>query len=163
MAPLLASPPELRSGRTELDSWLADHARSATQAGSARTCLAHSDGEPVGYFALAAGSVEPVRAGTRTRRGMPRHAIPVVLLARLAVSESLQRQGLGRELVRHVCLITLQVARLVAVRALVVDAVDEPTARFYAAAGFTQNDANRLRLEILVKDIEALAGAEASR
>jgi predicted N-acetyltransferase YhbS len=91
---------------------------------------------------------------------MPRHAIPVVLLARLAVSEDAQGQGIGRELVRHAALLTLKVAGLVGVRALVVDAVDEPTADFYEHVGFTPNDANPLRLEILTKDIDALIGNE---
>lgn len=53
---------------------------------------------------------------------MPRHPIPVVLLARLAVSERAQGRGLGRLLVEYAALATVKVARLVAVRALVVDA-----------------------------------------
>ncbi len=82
--------------------------------------MAHREGVAVGYFALAAGSLDPVHAGTRTRAGMPRHPIPVVLLARLAVDEQVQSQGIGRALMRHAALITLRAAALVAVRALVV-------------------------------------------
>lgn len=156
VAPLAAPPPGFRSGRAELDEWLTRHGAAATRSGSARVYLAESEGDAVGYFALAAGSVDPARTGTRTRRGMPRHPIPVVLLARLAVSEDAQGQGVGRELVRHAALLTLRVARLVAVRALVVDALDDPTAGFYAHVGFTANEANPLRLEILVKDLEVL-------
>ena len=60
-------------------------------------------------------------------------------------------------------MITLRAAGLIAVRALVVDALDQPTARFYEHVGFTANERNPLRLEILVKDIEALAAEEPDR
>lgn len=86
---------------------------------------------------------------------MPRHPIPVVLLARLAVGEDFQGQGIGTALVRHAALITVRAAALVAVRALVVDALDQPTARFYERVGFTPNAVDPLRLEALVKDLQA--------
>jgi len=158
VTPLQASPPAFRSGRDELDDWLTKHGLAATQAGSARVYLAHDGGALVGYFGLAAGAVDPAHAGTRTRRGVPRHQVPVVLLARLAVSRHARGQGIGREMVWHAAALTLRVSRLVAVRALVVDALDEIAAGFYAHLGLTPNEANPLRLEILVKDLENLAG-----
>jgi GNAT superfamily N-acetyltransferase len=157
VAPLKAPPARFRSGREEFDRWLGEHGWAATRAGSARVYLARRGDGVVGYFALAAGSVEAARAGTRMRAGMPRHPIPTVLLARLAVSETAQGLGIGRGLVRHSGQITIHVAKLVAVRALVVDALDEPTGRFYEHLGFEPNDANPTRLELLVKDLEALA------
>ena len=89
---------------------------------------------------------------------MPRRPIPVVLLARLAVSERAQGRGLGRLLVEYAALATVKVARLVAVRALVVDALDDVTAQFYTRVGMTPNEDNPLWLEILVKDLEPLVG-----
>lgn len=158
VAALRAPPPAFRSGRVELDDWLARHGLTATRSGSARVYLAEDQTGVVGYFALSAGSVDPARAGTRTRSGMPRHPIPVVLLARLAVSEHAQGRGLGRSLVEHAALVTVKVARLVAVRALVVEAIDEATARFYTQVGMTPNEDNPLWLEVLVKDLESLVG-----
>jgi hypothetical protein len=38
--------------------------------------------------------------------------------------------------------------------------LDEPAAGFYEHVGFTRNEANPMRLEILVKDLELAAGAE---
>jgi predicted N-acetyltransferase YhbS len=83
-----------------------------------------------------------------------------VLLARLAVAEEAKGQGVGRELVRWAADLTVRAARLVAVRALVVDALDGEVAEFYAKVGFTPNEANPLRLEVLVKDLEALGSAQ---
>jgi predicted N-acetyltransferase YhbS len=112
----------------------------------------------VGYLALCAGEVQLAQADERIRRGMPRHPIPAVLLARLAVARDRQGQGVGRELVWHAAALSLRVSRLIAVRALVVDALDEPTARFYEPVGFTRLVAGSLRLRLLVKDLETLAG-----
>jgi GNAT superfamily N-acetyltransferase len=122
--------------------------------------LGYREAEVVGYIALSAGSIDPMLVGTRTSKGMPRHPIPAILLARMAVAEGAQGQGVGRELVAEAARLTLAVARLVAVRALVVDALDEPAASFYEHVGFTRNEANPMRLEMLVKDLELAAGAE---
>lgn len=160
VAVLDAPPPAFCCGREELDGWLERHGLQATRSGSARVYLAHRDGQLVGYFALSAGAVEHERAGVRTRSGMPRHPVPAVLLARLAVAEEAKGHGVGRELVRSVAVLTVQTARLVAVRALVVDALDEDVAEFYAKVGFTPNEANPLRLDVLVKDLDALGSAQ---
>lgn len=156
VAALTVAPPDFTSGREELDRWFAHHALEATRAGSARVYVVHRDERPLGYFALAAGSVDPAHAGTRARRGMPRHPIPVVLLARLAVANQAQGRGIGRQLVRSAAQMTAKVARLIAVRALVVDALDEQAAAFYEHVGFTPMEADSLRLEILVKDLEPM-------
>ena len=42
----------------------------------------------VGYHALAAASVATKTATARVAKGMPRHPVPVVLLARLAVAQA---------------------------------------------------------------------------
>ena len=160
VAALDAPAPSFRSGRPELDQWRRRRGLSATRAGAARVYLGYREAEVVGYIALSAGAIDPVPAGTRTGKGMPRHPIPAVLLARMAAAEKAQRQGVGRELVAEAAGLTLAVARLVAVRALVVDALDEPAAGFYEHVGFTRNQANPMRLEIPVKDLELAAGAE---
>jgi predicted N-acetyltransferase YhbS len=152
-----APPPEFRSGRVELDAWLSRYALQATRVGSARVFLAYEREELVGYFALAAGEVQHEHADARTRSGMPRHPIPVVLLARLAVAEAAQGRGIGRELVWHAAALSLRASRLIAVRALVVDAIDEETAGFYERVGFKRLAPGALRLRMLVKDLERLA------
>jgi N-acetylglutamate synthase-like GNAT family acetyltransferase len=55
--------------------------------------------------------------------------------------------------------LALQASRLIAVRALVVDALDARTAGFYERLGFTPMEHDPLRLEVLIKDLEVLAGA----
>lgn len=52
-------------------------------------------GRVVGYHALTAAALEREAASARILKGMPQYPIPVVLLARLAVDESVARRGMG--------------------------------------------------------------------
>ena len=94
-----------------------------------------------GYFSLTTSGVE--RALTRSMEaldGLPRFPIPAVLLARLAVDERAQGQGLGCYLFEEALGLTLQLARggPVAFRLLVTDAIDESAARFYEHFGLAR-------------------------
>lgn len=67
--------------------WLRRYALQAQSAGTSRVYVTTAAGSPVvlGYYALAAGSVEPTEAPRRLRKGTGRHPIPIVLLTRLGV------------------------------------------------------------------------------
>lgn len=145
-------------GRHELDRWLSDHARGASAAGSARTyvvCDCEQDGRVVGYFALAAGQIERASASARVGAGMPRHPIPVVLLARLGVDESVQNRGLGAFLLADAMRRAASAATAIGVRALIVHAKDESARQFYLRFGFTASPTDRLHLMLLMKDLRA--------
>lgn len=150
-----------RCGRPALDTWLIEHARAATGAGSARTyvvCDREQDDRVVGYFALNAGGVEPASVSPRVRAGMPRHPIPVVLLARLAVDLSVQGHGLGAFLLADAMRRSLAASESIGVRALLVHAKDEAAWRFYARFGFVASPSDPLHLMLLMKDLRASLG-----
>jgi len=58
-------------------------------------------------------------------KGVARHAIPIILLTRLAVDERYQGAGLGRMLVRETLLRVDRAEDEIGVRALLVHAKDE--------------------------------------
>jgi GNAT superfamily N-acetyltransferase len=94
-----------------------------------------------GYFSLSTASVE--RASVEEMPALaklPQFPIPGVLLARLAVDDRVQGQGLGRYLFEEALGLTLQLARTgpVAFRLFVTDAFDEDAARFYRRFGLHQ-------------------------
>ncbi|MFA4928761.1 MAG: GNAT family N-acetyltransferase [Patulibacter sp.] len=151
-----------RCGQPALDTWLVEHARTATGAGSARTyvvCDREQDDRVVGYFALNAGGVEPARALPRVRAGMPRHPIPVVLLARLAADLSVQGRGLGAFLLADAMRRSLAAAESIAFRALPVNAKDKEARAFYERFGFVASPSDPLHLMLLMKDLRASLGA----
>lgn len=111
----------------------------------ARTYVAIDEGQEglrlAGYFSLSTVSVE--RGATEkvpALERLPRFPIPGVLLARLAVDQRVQGQGLGRFLFEEALGLTLQLAQSgpVAFRLFVTDASDEQAARFYEQFGFTR-------------------------
>jgi predicted N-acetyltransferase YhbS len=74
---------------------------------------------------LVVGSVTYDGAPVRMTKGMPRHPVPIMLLARLAVDISWQGKGLGAALVVDAMRRVLRVADIAGVRAMAVHAKDE--------------------------------------
>jgi GNAT superfamily N-acetyltransferase len=86
---------------------------------------------------------------------MPRHPIPAVLLARLAVDRSVQGRGLGAFLLRDAMAHTLAAAAELGIRVMLVHALDEAARDFYLHHGFEPSPTDPMNLQLLVKDIEA--------
>ena len=82
-------------GKPALNEWLLRHARQAQGSGSAKTFVVADDDRVAGYFSLTVGQVDTLEAPERIRKGMGQYPIPVVILARLAVSIQDQGKGIG--------------------------------------------------------------------
>lgn len=147
-------------GVHSLSTWLRKHARNAAASGSARTYVVEDAQQErvVGYHALCAASVSRQNAGPRASRGMPRHPIPAVLLARLAVDNSVQGRGVGAFLLRDAMARTLGASVELGIRTLLVHAQNEAARDFYLHHAFEPSRTNPMNLELLVEDIEASLG-----
>lgn len=150
-------------GVSSLGSWLLDHARTAAASGSARTFVLTDNelGRVVGYHALTVASVSRENAAERVTKGMPRHEIPAVLLARLAVDSAVQGRGLGAWLLRDAMLRTVAVSEEVGIRALLVHAIDDSARAFYTRFRFEPSPTDGNNLQIIIKDIKASLEGEA--
>ena len=144
-------------GQPELDRFLIRHALQAQQTNSAQTYIALNDGEVVGFYTMVAGEVRHADAPERVVKGMPRHPIPLLVLARLAVHTKAQGRGLGAGLLLDALGRTLQVADIVGIRALAVHAKDERAAAFYRHFGFVPSPTDPRHLFMLIKDIRIAA------
>lgn len=154
---------EFDSGNEELDSWLRRHAVAAQQMDSARTLLLVLEGRVLGYFSLTMGSVQRAEAPPKLVRGLPSYPVGMVLLARLAVDRRSQGQGLGAALLAEALRKALVGGDAAAARLVVVDAIDEGAARFYARHGFVAAPEHPLRLYRRMEDIrQSLEGAGSS-
>ena len=78
--------------------------------------------EVVGFYTLVVAQVEYDDAPDRLGKGLARHAIPLMLLARLAIATSWQGKGLGSGLLKDAMLRTLQAADIAEIRAMAVHA-----------------------------------------
>lgn len=113
----------------------------------------------MGYYALAAHKLARDAIPSKVGRGGPVE-IPAVLLARLALSESLRGQGLGAVLVADALQRVVDATQTVAARLVVVDALHERVAQFYEALGFRRIP-SRFFLVQKIADIEvALRGED---
>jgi GNAT superfamily N-acetyltransferase len=145
-------------GQPDLDRFLVRHALQAQQSNSSRTYVAVEDGEVVGFYTIVAGEVRHADAPTRVVKGMPRHPIPLLVLARLAVHSNRQGRGLGAGLLLDALERTLQVADVIGVRALAVHAKDDRAAAFYQHFGFAPSPTDPRHLFMIIKDIRLAAG-----
>lgn len=123
-------------GSNALDFWLKEKARLASKVNTARVFVLADGTEVIGYFALAASSVLRDELPAIMQDNLPRHRIPLLLLARLAIDTRFQGQGLGGDLVKAALQKTLLVSHHVGVVALATNAKDENAQGFYSALGF---------------------------
>ena len=125
-------------GNESLDRWLIRYAGQGERRDATRTFVTTDAGDKVrGYYTLLAGQVEHTEATEAARRGLSRHfPIPVAILARLAVEVHSQGEGLGARLLDDALARVCRAAQEVAVRAVVVHAIDDAAAGFYERFGF---------------------------
>ena len=149
-------------GKPALNEWLLRHARQAHASGSARTFVLLDDQRVTGYFSLSVGQIDSLQAPERVRKGMGSYPIPVVILARLAVSVADQGRGLGVGLLQDAIRRTLAASDQAGVRALLTHPIDEAAARFYLRFGFEISPVREQQLILLLKDARRLLQGGAS-
>lgn len=144
-------------GAEALDRYLKLYALQSQRANSAQTYVAVLNEQVVGYYTLVVGSVTHSDAPERLRKGLPRHPVPIVFFARLAIDRSWQGKGLGSALLLDAIRRVFQVADIAGVRAIAVHAKDENASRFYEHFGFAPFPDQPLTLYCLLKDLRAMA------
>jgi len=140
-------------GKEDLNRLLKRQAWSSPQAHSAQTYVLVKDLRVLGYYSLAAWSVTHEEATERVRKGLARHPIPVILLARLAVDASVHGQGLGSALLKDALLRTAQAADTIGARALLVHAKDDGARAFYEHFTFEASPSDPYHLLLIMKDL----------
>jgi X-X-X-Leu-X-X-Gly heptad repeat protein len=144
------------SGSSAQTEWLRRHALLAQSAGTSRVYVVTEVDSPVvvGYFALAAGSVELADGSARLRKGVGRHPVPVAVLTRLGVDRRARAGGLGRVLVRDALLRVNTAADVIGIRALLIHAGSDRARAFYEhLAEFEPSPTDPLHLFLLLKDL----------
>jgi GNAT superfamily N-acetyltransferase len=141
-------------GQPDLNRWLVRYALQNRRANAAQTYLGVVDRVVVGYYSLVVGQVEYADAPERVQKGLARHPVPIMLLARLAVREDWQGKGIGRALLRDSVLRTLQAADIAGIRAFAVHAKDERARQYYEQFDFIPSPTDPLHLFALLKDVQ---------
>lgn len=148
-------------GREELNRFLTRFALMNQQAGAAQTYVVLTGETVAGYYSLVVGEVAFDDAPQRLSKGLARHPIPIMLLARLAVGTTWQGRGIGAALLKDAMRRTLQAADIAGIRAFAMHAKDESARSFYEHFGFTASPTDPLHLFVLIKDLRRIAGMQA--
>lgn len=147
---------EFDCGSLALNQYLQRYALTNQKAHSAQTYVCCAAGRVVGFYSLAVGAVSPDEATPRVTKGLARHPVPVMLLARLAVDQSCQRQGLGQALLKDALLRTLQAADIAGIRSLLVHAKDDAARQWYESWEFEPSPTDPYHLYLMLKDLKSM-------
>ena len=147
-------------GKPTLDDFLRARVSQYERRRLGKTFVAVPAGEKrvLGYYTLAAGAVAFEHLPSAASRKLPKHPVPVVLLARLAVDRSSQGKGLGEGLLLDALQRSLDLSAGLGVHAVEVDALDDAAAAFYRKYGFTPLLDDPLHLYLPVATVEAALG-----
>jgi len=140
-------------GSDALNRFLIRYAYQNQQAGASQTYVVLADGEVAGYYTLVVGQVEHDEAPERMKKGLARHPIPVMLLARMAVASTWQGKGLGAGLLKDAMWRTLGAADIAGIRAIEVHAKDDDAKTFYERFDFISSPTDPYHLFMLLKDV----------
>ncbi|MBA4063905.1 MAG: N-acetyltransferase [Isosphaera sp.] len=127
-------------GKPSLNDFLTRFASQYEKRNLARTYVLVRDGEVkvLGYYTLASSAIEFDTLPADLTKKLPNHPVPAILLARLALDQSVRGQGMGGKLLRDCFERCLLLADQIGIHSLVVDAIDDEAARFYEHYGFTR-------------------------
>src|SRR5690606_36187034 len=107
----------------------------------------------VGYYTITTAMEQRAALpSAKLRRGMP-DRVPLLLIGRLAVDAGFQGIGLGADLLADALRRCAAAAEIAGARAVIVHAIDEKAAAFYARHGFIPTSLGEL---VMLLPIEAI-------
>ena len=137
-----------------LNQFLQRQALNNQRANSAQTYVCCENGRVLGFYSLTVGSVDHEDAPERVVKGLARHPVPVMLLARLAVDQRFQRRGMGAALLKDALRRTMQAAGIAGIRAVLVHAKDDSAQQWYRGFDFKSSPTDPYHLYLLLKDLK---------
>lgn len=143
-------------GREQLNRFLIRFAFPNQQAGASQSYVGLSGEEIIGFYTLIFGQVEYDDAPDRLIKGLARHPVPIMLLARLAVGSAWQGRRVGAGLLKDAMRRTLQAAEIAGIRAFAVHAKDDEARSWYQHFGFVESPTDPFHLFVLMKDLRRI-------
>ena len=139
-----------------LNRFLIQFAYPSQQTNVSKTYVGLADNEIIGFYTLVVGEVSYRDPPERLKKGLARHPLPLMLLARLAVSRTWQGKGVDAGLLKDAIQRTLQAADIVGIRAIATHAKNDSVRAFYEHFRFIQSPTDPLHLFVLIRDLRLL-------
>lgn len=147
-------------GKPSLDDFIRTRVSQYEKRRLGKAFVAVSEGEQrvIGYYTLVAGVVTFEHLPTEASRKLPKHPIPVILLARLAADQSAQGKRLRESLLLDALQRSLDLSDNLGAHAVEVDALDDFAVTFYVKYGFEPLLGKPKHLYLLLATIEKVLG-----
>lgn len=145
-----------RCGEAALDRYLHERAMQDVRRRVARVYVARGD-EPeriVGYYSLSAASFRRDDLPAAEAKRLPHYPVPAAILGRLAINRDQQGRGIGGQLLIDALRRVLAASGVLAVQALIVDAISDDAKAFYERYGFQPFRDQPRRLYLPLERIE---------
>ena len=142
-------------GNTDLNIYLRQYARQNVKHRINKVFVATDINSPqtiIGYYTLSAGSVRTNELPPEYKRRLPNYPVPIALLGRLAVDKNYQGQRLGTILLADAIQRIEKASEVIAVYAIVVDALNPSALAFYRQFGFISFPGQSLKLFLPLTD-----------
>lgn len=134
-----------------MNAWFKDRAWDNQVNNLSRTTVVTDagTGRIVAYLTLAVGQIERAHLPKKLQRNKPLN-IPILLLGQLAVDVSMQRKGIGPDLLTHALGQALVIAETVGTFAVLTHPLDDNARAFYRRYAFADlpGDPNSMILRI---------------
>jgi GNAT superfamily N-acetyltransferase len=138
-------------GKIPLNDWLRKYALK-NEGRASRCFVTCSSRVVVGFYCLAAGSVEALDVPGALKRNMP-PIVPVLVLGRMAVDKQYQGHGIGGALLKDALRRAATVSTEIGAAAVLVHAIDREAVPFYVQYGFQAFPEGTLTLYLPMKTI----------
>jgi len=149
---------EFDCGDTGLNEYLHRFARPNTERGIGTTYVAVRRGRKrvLAYYTISSGQVAREDMPDRDRKSLPRYPIPVVRIGRLASDVTVRGQGLGTLMLIDALRRARELADVLGIYAVEVDALNDDALRFYEKFGFKSLLDDKQHLYISMKTVRRL-------
>ena len=137
-----------------LTQYLHRYARQNDANNIAKTFVAVDDENMVlGYYSLSTSSIEFEDLPEELAKRLPHYPIPAALIAKLAVDSNIDGQGLGSRLLIEALQNILSVSEAMAIKVVLVDAIDKEAKGYYLHFGFIELPGKDLKLFLPIETI----------
>jgi len=148
---------DFKCSKKPLTLYLHRYARQNDENNIARTFVAVDDTKKVfGYYSLSTCSIEFENLPEAFAKRLPAYPVPAALIARLAVDTNFNGQGLGSRLLIEALQNILTASEEIAIKVMLIDAIDEEARAFYLRFGFIELPGKKLKLFLPIETISQL-------
>ena len=146
-------------GNESINRYLKKYARQNDEKNIAKTFVAiDSDNHVIGFYCLSAASIEFSQLPHGTNKHFPRYPVPVARVGQLGVDKSFHGSGLGARLLVNALYRIVSISKDLAVRAVIVDVINDEARDFYLHFGFISLPNHKMTLFLPIETICELFG-----